>query len=143
MPRSLLTALLIVAAGFQPPAPAPAPPPATDIFLAPFGPRAQPAVGRAVNITRTPGYDNQPSFTPDGTAILFTSNRGAAQTDIYRYTIATGETARLTNTPESEYSPTVTPDGTHVSVVRVEADGTQRLWRFTLDGRDPRSCSKR
>ena len=137
MPRSLLTALLIVAAGFQPPAPAPAPPPATDIFLAPFGPRAQPAVGRAVNITRTPGYDNQPSFTPDGTAILFTSNRGAAQTDIYRYTIATGATTRLTNTPESEYSPTVTPDGTHVSVVRVEADGTQRLWRFTLDGRDP------
>jgi hypothetical protein len=31
----------------------------------------------------------------------------------------------------------VTPDGAHISVIRVEADGTQRLWRFTLDGRDP------
>ena len=94
-------------------------------------------VGRAVNVTHTPGYDNQPSFTPDGAAILFTSNRGATQTDIYRYAVATGETTRLTNTPESEYSPTVTPDGAHMSVVRVEADGAQRLWRFTLDGRDP------
>jgi len=31
----------------------------------------------------------------------------------------------------------VTPDGAHISVIRVEADGTQRLWRFTLDGREP------
>ena len=46
-----------------------------------------------------------------------------------------GSTTRVTNTPESEYSPTVTPDGAHISVIRVEADGTQRLWRFTIDGR--------
>jgi dipeptidyl aminopeptidase/acylaminoacyl peptidase len=137
MPRTLLAALAIAAASVQPPAPAPAPPPDTDIFLASFSPRAQPAVSGAVNITHTPGYDNQPSFTPDGAAILFTSNRGATQTDIYRYTVAGGETTRVTDTPESEYSPTVTPDGAHLSVVRVEADGTQRLWRFTLDGRNP------
>jgi len=43
----------------------------------------------------------------------------------------------VTDTPEGEYSPTVTPDGAHISVIRVEADGTQRLWRFTLDGRQP------
>ena len=41
------------------------------------------------------------------------------------------------DTPEGEYSPTVTPDGAHISAIRVEADGTQRLWRFTLDGRAP------
>ena len=139
MPRTLLLALAIAGAGFQPPAPAPTPvpPPDTDIFLASFSPHAQPAVGRAVNITHTPGYDNQPSFTPDGAAILFTSNRGATQTDIYRYGVGAGETKRVTNTPESEYSPTVTPDGAHISVVRVEGDGTQRLWRFTLDGGSP------
>jgi dipeptidyl aminopeptidase/acylaminoacyl peptidase len=90
-----------------------------------------------VNITHTPGYDNQPSFTPDGASILFTSNRGAAQTDIYRYEIAADTTTRVTNTPEGEYSPTVTPDGQHISAIRVEADGTQRLWRFTLQGADP------
>jgi len=29
------------------------------------------------------------------------------------------------------------PDGRHFSAVRVEADGTQRLWRFTIEGTDP------
>lgn len=128
-------------------------PPDTDIFLAPLTRDGQALnVGMPVNITNTPGYDNQPSFTPDGSAVLFTSARGAsaatapaapdagggrAQTDIYRYDLATKQTSRVTNTPESEYSPTVTPDGLHISVVRVESDNTQRLWRFAMDGTRP------
>ena len=40
--------------------------------------------------------------------------------------------SQVTNTPEAEYSPTVTPDRRHISVIRVEADGTQRLWRFAI-----------
>src|SRR5439155_1522031 len=52
----------------------PAPPPDTEIFLATLSLQATPAVGRPANITRSPGYDNQPSFTPDGAAIFFTSN---------------------------------------------------------------------
>jgi dipeptidyl aminopeptidase/acylaminoacyl peptidase len=133
----LFTALGLgsIASAVQPPPAAPAAPPDTEIFLAPLSAQSQPIVGRATNITISPGYDNQPSFTPDGAAIFFTSNRGATQTDVYRYDIASGATTRVTNTPESEYSPTVTPDGAHISVIRVEADGTQRLWRFTLDGR--------
>jgi hypothetical protein len=61
----------------------------------------------------------------------------AAQTDIYRYDLQSRQTTRVTETQESEYSPTVTPDGRSFTVIRVEADGTQRLWRFTLDGKDP------
>ena len=130
MRRTLFLALLL--AGYQTAAP-----PDTEIFLAPLSPGANP-VGRPVNITNSPGYDNQPSFTPDGTGMLFTSIRGGGtQTDIYRYDVASGATTRVTSTPESEYSPTVTPDGAHISVIRVEADGTQRLWRFTIDGRAP------
>ncbi len=30
------------------------------------------------------------------------------------------------------------PDGKHLSMIRVEADGTQRLWMFTIDGKDPK-----
>ena len=114
------------------------PPPNTDIFLASLSNEAGAlTVGRPVNVTNSPGYDNQPSFTPDGRQILFTSIRGGTQTDIYRYDIAGRTVARVTDTPDSEYSPTVTPDGAHISVVRVEADGTQRLWRFTVDGGQP------
>lgn len=115
-----------------------APPPDTDIYLAPLTiVDGRPTVGTPENITKTPGYDNQPSFTPDGGAVLFTSARGGKQTDIYRYDISTRQTTRVTNTPESEYSPTITPDRQHISVIRVEADQTQRLWQFTLDGTDP------
>ncbi|PYR54818.1 MAG: hypothetical protein DMF85_21230, partial [Acidobacteria bacterium] len=119
--------------------PAQAPPPDTEIYLAPLtvrGDRVE--IGAPRNISNSPGYDNQPSFTPDGAGILFTSVRGGGtQSDIYRYDVAGGRVVQITNTPESEYSPTVTPAG-DVSVVRVEADRTQRLWQFTIDGGNPR-----
>jgi WD40 repeat protein len=138
MGRTLLLAAAVLAVMQPPAAPPAAAPPDTEIFLAPFSAGASPVVGPPVNITSSPGYDNQPSFTPDGAAVLFTSIRGGGtQTDIYRYEIVPGATRRVTSTPESEYSPTVTPDGAHISVIRVEADGTQRLWRFSLDGGSP------
>ena len=126
-------------------------PPDTEIFLAPLSVTAgRITVGKPVNISSRPGYDNQPSFTPDGAAILFTSARSrlvsapvegappaSPQTDVYRYDMASRAVTQVTDTVLSEYSPTVTPDGGHISVVRVEEDGTQRLWRFTIDGKEP------
>ena len=111
-------------------------PPATEVFYATVSNAA--GIESIVNISNNPGYDNQPSFLPDGSAILFSSNRDGKQTDIYRYDIATKTLTQLTKTPEAEYSPTVTPDKRTFSVIRVEADGTQRLWRFDLDGSNPR-----
>lgn len=115
------------------------PPANTEVYLASLSRDAMPLTGgAAVDISNNPGYDNQPSFTPDGKAVLFTSNRDGQQTDIYRYDIATKTTTQVTHTPESEYSPIVTPDGKTFSVIHVEADGTQRLWRFDLDGSNGR-----
>lgn len=114
-------------------------PPGTEIYLVPLrvgGGVA--ALGTPINITLRPGYDNQPSFTPDGRAVLYTSIRDDGQADIYRYDIGSRRTTRVTATRESEYSPTVTPGGRRISVVRVEADSTQRLWGMALDGTDLR-----
>jgi dipeptidyl aminopeptidase/acylaminoacyl peptidase len=124
---------------------APAGPPPTEVFLAPLTIAGdQVTVGRPENISNSPGYDNQPFFAPDGHTLFFTSARGSdsstcgsPQTDVYRYDLLDRQARRVTATPECEYSPTVTPDGRHLSVVRVEADGTQRLWRFTLEGAGP------
>ena len=131
MRYALLAAALLIQAAAPPP-------PDTEIFLAPLTLRAgAPVVGQPVNITNSPGYDNQPSFTPDGRSILFTSIRGGTATDIYRYDLVGGAIVRITDTPDGEYSPTVTPDAAHISAIRQQADGTQELWRFTLSGAQP------
>jgi dipeptidyl aminopeptidase/acylaminoacyl peptidase len=129
MARLLVAALVVIAAQ--------APPPSTDIYLLELKSDLS-SVRQAtpVPIAVEKGYDNQPFFTPDGRAILFTANRDGKQTDIYERALG-GATRRLTMTSESEYSPTLTPDG-GISVIRVEADGTQRLWRFDRDGGNPR-----
>src|SRR5437660_11361027 len=86
-----------------------------------------------VKITTFAAYNNQPSFLRDGQSVRYTTIRNK-QADIYRYDIRSDATSQITNTPESEYSPTLMPDGRNISVVRVEADGTQRLWKFPLTG---------
>jgi hypothetical protein len=111
--------------------------PNTDIFLVQVDQSGGSLlITSPVNLTSRPGYDNQPAFTPDGTAILFTSVLDD-QADTYRVDLATGQVDRVTRTPESEYSPTPMPGGARFSAVRVEADSTQRLWSFALDGTDP------
>lgn len=141
---AVLAAMITVQA---PPAPSPpaAQPPATEVYLAPLTSGGGVlTVGAAVNISNSPGYDNQPFFAPDGRSLYFTSARGdisskcgTPQTDVYRLELESRRVTRVTETADCEYSPTVTPDGRHLSVIQVEPDGTQRLWRFTIDGRSP------
>lgn len=108
-------------------------PPSDDIYLVDISNRkGEFKLGQPVNITRREGYDNQPSFLPDGKALLYTSIGDDGQADIYIYSLINALTGRMTRTPESEYSPTVMPGGKFFSVVRVEADKTQRLWKFPM-----------
>lgn len=113
--------------------------PDTDIYLAELeGSGASLVVGAFRNVTDRVGYDNQPHFTPDGDALLYTAADDAGRTDILRYDLASERAELLTQTyPESEYSPTPLPGGDGFSVIRVEADSTQRLWRFGWDGSGP------
>jgi hypothetical protein len=110
--------------------------PATDVFLAKV--RYEPIrIDSVKNATKRPGYDNQPSFASDGKSILFTSIREDNQADIYRYDLPSETIARIVATSESEYSPVRMLDE-GISVVRVEKDSTQRLWRFDAEGKNPR-----
>ena len=86
-------------------------------------------VGSPVNVTNRKGYDNQPAFSLDSKALFFTVIDETGQADIFRYDIGRRQHDRVTRTPESEYSPTPLRDG-GISVVRVERDSTQRLWKF-------------
>ncbi len=108
--------------------------PDADVFLVPLSNAGGALkVGVPANITRRSGYDNQPAFSTDSRAIFFTSNRGDGQSDIYRYDLSTGLALPSPRTaPESEYSAMPTRDGKALTVIRVEADSTQRLWRMPI-----------
>jgi hypothetical protein len=110
----------------------------TEIYLASLKTKGNTVqIGETRNITNRPGYDNQPFFIEGGAKLLFTSIRDG-QADIYQYDINADKVLQITHTPESEYSPTPIPGSTDFSVVRVEADSTQRLWAFSADGSRPR-----
>ena len=106
--------------------------PGTDVYLASLHTtNGSLRVGTPQPRTSHPGYDNQPAFLGDGSGLIWTSIRDG-QADVYRAS-GSGQATRLTATPESEFSPTPRPDG-RMTLVRVEADGRQRLWRYEMDG---------
>jgi WD40 repeat protein len=107
--------------------------PATEVYLFDLE-RTQ--LTKPVNISATPGYDNQPHFTPDGKALLFVGTV-EGQTEVFRYELETGSKTRLTQSPASEYSPTVMPDGSYFSTIVLEQDGRQLLWKYPLAGGEP------
>jgi len=118
------------------PATTPASPPSTDVYLVPLTPggAALPKVGAPLNVTHRAGYDNQPSFSNDSKYLFYTSTREDAQSDIYRYNFSTGLAVPVQKTKESEYSAFSTAADDAVTVIRVEADSTQRLWRMPNSG---------
>ena len=108
--------------------------PDTDIFLLTIGADGEPEKASLRNLTHRVGYDNQPAFLPGGQALLFSAIGEDLQSDVYSLELTGGNLRQLTHTSESEYSPTPLADG-GFSVVRVETDGAQQLWRYGEDRR--------
>lgn len=115
----------------------------TDVWIVPLAGTGQGiSAGVPVPVAIRAGYDNQPSFSLDGGRLFYTAAAGG-QTDIWSIRldgqgVPRGSPQPVTQTPESEYSATEVPERSRISVIRVEADSTQRLWSFDLNGQDPR-----
>ena len=109
----------------------------TDIFLCEISTQSgSPSLSAPRNLTDRDGYDNQPAFMFDSKSLLFASSHDG-QVDIFSYELATGNTVQLTDSEEREYSPSPVPGFGGFSSVRVESDGSQRLWQFDPQGNDP------
>ncbi len=115
--------------------------PGTDLWLIPLaGDGDKLELGTPERLTDRDGYDNQPSYSPEGESVFYTSIDPQGQADIWRYDLGNKSTIEVIQTAEtSEYSPTPMNEGTALSTVRVEADGSQHLWGFPLDGGAPTS----
>ena len=108
----------------------------TDVWIVPMKQTGiAVSFGDPRNVTDRPGYDNQPSFTLKGDAVFYTATDEKGKTDAWRFTLPDGKPERVTSYPMNVYSPTQTPDGKWFSVIGVEPDSTQRLWKIPLDGK--------
>lgn len=82
------------------------------------------------NVSNTVGYDNQPSFA-DSNTLLYAGYRNE-QTDIVSYTISTDSKTWISSTEGSEYSPAKMPNEDAVSAIRLDRDGKQLLYKYSI-----------
>ena len=99
--------------------------PHTDIFVT----NLLPAAGEAyvlVQLTHEPGYDAECSYSPDGSAILFVSDRDG-DPDIYVMDADGRNVRQLTNEPGYDGGPFFSPDGRFIAyrTDRLEKDMLQ------------------
>ena len=117
-----------------------------DIYRLPFRPDTVLPVDQAVNLTRHPGGDFRPSFSPDGTVIAFCSDRNnpiAAHSvfsfarrrigNLFRMDPEGGQLLQLTNGQEWEGSPSWSADGNRIYYY-ARMQQTERLMSMRPDG---------
>jgi TolB protein len=109
--------------------------PHSDIFVADREPAAGAGNG-LVQLTHEPGYDAECSFSPDGTQILFVSDRDG-DPDIYVMDADGGNVRQLTNQPGYDGGPFFSPDGRFIAyrTDRLEKDLLQ-IHVMKADGTD-------
>jgi Tol biopolymer transport system component len=111
--------------------------PQTDIFTAPLSAAAGDG-GGLVQLTHEPGYDAECSYSPDGSQILFVSDRDG-DPDIYVMDADGANVRQLTNEPGYDGGPFFSPDGRFIAyrTDRLEKDLLQ-IHVMRADGSDDR-----
>jgi len=98
------------------------------------------ADGERTNLTRDPGEDDSPVFSPDGRAILFVSDRVDRTPQLFRLDLATGALAQLTSLYRGAVDPTASPDGLLVAyAAERDALDNMDLCVMSSDGTSPRT----
>lgn len=108
----------------------------SDIYLAKLTLGANAPITDLVQVTNTDTYTNQPYFF-NNNQLFYTQMEGEgeqAQTDIFLFDLNLGTQANLTQSSTSEYSATPVPNKAAMSVIRVNAQGKQELWEYSLQG---------
>ena len=71
------------------------------------------ATGKSTTVVAAPGFESDPSFSPDGRSLLFISDRDG-NAEIYAQDLDGANLRRLTNHPAHDEFPTFSPDGTQI-----------------------------
>ncbi len=91
--------------------------------------------GDATRVTEGLAYDTQPRYSPDGSRVLFISDRSGGD-NIWTLELASGDTTQVTDGNGSSWmSPDWTPDGDYVVASKGSTRlGTVNLWMGHVDG---------
>ena len=92
-------------------------------------------------LTDHPAEDAAPDWSPDGSRIVFFSNRDG-DSDIYVINVDGSGLTNLTDTPDNEYQPVWSPDGWSIAYLRAPVkaapDYETQLWSMGANGAGPR-----
>ena len=78
-----------------------------------------------------------PAFTPDGSSLLFSSNRGGPF-DLYLLLFGQKEISQITQNVGNVVSPDYSPDGRRIVFANRASDGPTSIWMVNADGLNPR-----
>ncbi|GMV04535.1 MAG: hypothetical protein AMXMBFR53_08150 [Gemmatimonadota bacterium] len=94
--------------------------------------------GRAVSLTRGMALDAHPRFSPDGTRVVFTSDRSGGE-GVWILSLDGRDTVQVTRGKDASYlTPEWTPDGDYIVVTRAPTRGGStmvgKLWMYHAEG---------
>jgi serine/threonine protein kinase/Tol biopolymer transport system component len=90
-------------------------------------------------LTRTEGRDRQPTYSPDGRQLMFTSNR-AGNLDLWIMDLASGRMRQITDDAAQDWDPGFSPDGQRI-VWSSDRNGHLEIWAANADGSGARQLS--
>ncbi len=91
---------------------------------------------QVTNLTNHPANDFKPGWSPDGTKIVFTSNRDG-KSQIYVMNADGSNPTRLTRNTAIDAAPAWSPDGTKIAFVS-NRDGELKVYIMNADGSEQR-----
>ena len=91
----------------------------------------------SVNVTNSPAFDADPSFSPDGKQIVFASGRDG-NVEIYLMNVDGSDVRRLTNHAAWDSHPFFSPDGTQIAFPSDRNAETADIYVMNIDGRNVR-----
>jgi Tol biopolymer transport system component len=92
------------------------------------------ATGDRVNVSRSPGRDGAPAWSPDGTRIVFTSDRGGSQ-ELWTTAPDGSGVKQLTRSEGAKpFNPAWSPDGREVLYYAEKGDNKDQVWVIGADG---------
>jgi Tol biopolymer transport system component len=98
------------------------------------------AAGQVRGLSQGSSRDRQPSYSPDGGRIVFSSNR-SGNLDLWSLDRRTGALRQLTDDPAQDWDPGFTPDGRNL-LWSSDRSGHLEIWIASADGSGARQLTR-